>query len=356
MTPDEVVSKASARVCLFGDHQDYLELPIIACAINRFIEMRGVPNDSDMFHFEMLDMNSTRSFSINETFDILERGDHIASVLRVLRRYDCIPTKGYTITIKGDIPINAGLSSSSAFVIAWIRFLLKAFGSSEKITDALIAKIAHDAEVVEHKAPGGKMDHYSIALGDIIFLKTDESNAFVRIKKSIDGLIVAESGIAKDTEGVLSDLRGNALKAIKLVQESYTDFDLQKAKLMDMEKYAHVLTSALRSYFYAAIKNHTITQEAYIVLQEENIDYQKLGELMNQHHEVLRDSLKITTPKIDAMIKAALEAGAYGAKIVGSGGGGSICVISPTAKQESIISAIKEVSQEKAYVVDVISA
>ncbi len=355
MIPNELVSKASARVCLFGDHQDYLELPIIACAINRFIEMRGVANDSNMFQIDLIDMNSTRSFSINETFNILKGGDHIASVLRVLRRYDCVPTKGYTITVKGNIPINAGLSSSSAFVIAWIRFLLKAFGSSEKITDAFIAKVAHQAEVLEHKAPGGKMDHYSIALGDIIFLKTDASNEFVRIKKSIEGLIVAESGIAKNTVGLLGDLKENALKAIKMVQKSYASFDLHQAKLMDVEKYSYVLPKDLRPYFYAAIKNHTITQEAYVVLKEENIDYRNLGELMNQHHEVLRDSLKITTPKIDAMISAALEAGAYGAKIVGSGGGGSICVISPMEKQEKVISAIQEVSQEKAYVVDVVS-
>ena len=44
---------------------------------------------------------------------------------------------------------------------------------------------------------------------------------------------------------------------------------------------------------------------------------------MNGHHEVLRDLLKITVPRIDAMVNAALKAGAYGAKIVGSGGGGS---------------------------------
>ena len=36
--------KASGRICLFGDHQDYLELPIIACAINRSIRLEAKPN------------------------------------------------------------------------------------------------------------------------------------------------------------------------------------------------------------------------------------------------------------------------------------------------------------------------
>ena len=65
--------------------------------------------------------------------------------------------------------------------------------------------------------------------------------------------------------------------------------------------------------------------------------------------------LKITTPKIDAMIEAALSAGAYGAKIVGSGGGGSICAIAPEEKQQSVVDAIKRVSKENAYLVEVTS-
>ena len=39
----EVMYKAPGRICLFGDHQDYLGLPIIACAINRFVEVSIFP-------------------------------------------------------------------------------------------------------------------------------------------------------------------------------------------------------------------------------------------------------------------------------------------------------------------------
>ena len=33
--------KAPARICLFGDHQDYLGLPVIACSIARFINLKA---------------------------------------------------------------------------------------------------------------------------------------------------------------------------------------------------------------------------------------------------------------------------------------------------------------------------
>ena len=77
-----------------------------------------------------------------------------------------------------------------------------------------------------------------------------------------------------------------------------------------------------------------ITQNALIALNEDILNYETIGALMNEHHSVLKNILKITTPKIDNMIEAALEAGAYGAKIVGSGGGGSICAIS--SKQNKV--------------------
>ena len=42
-----MISKAPARICLFGDHQDYLGLPVIACAIDKYIIVEGKPNHSN---------------------------------------------------------------------------------------------------------------------------------------------------------------------------------------------------------------------------------------------------------------------------------------------------------------------
>lgn len=351
----EVKMIAPGRICLFGDHQDYLGLPVIACAINRFVEIKGVPNQSNSFQFEFPDLNSSRKISIDQDFKVLKEGDHLASVLRVVQRYGCMVSEGFDIGIKGNIPVNAGLSSSSAVVVAWTRFLLNTFGCDQEVTNDLIARIAYEAEVVEQNSPGGRMDQYTIALGDIIFLETDDNANYQKIGNQLDGLIIGESGIPKNTVGLLGDLRGKALQSIEVVQNKVPNFDLQKAVLPDIEKYSHLLTEELKAYFYAAIKNYTITQEALKALKQSTIDYSKVGHLMNEHHRVLKEVLKITTPKIDAMIDAALEAGAYGAKIVGSGGGGSICALAPKEKQQDVINSIAAVGKDS-YAVKVTSA
>ena len=345
----EVMYKAPGRICLFGDHQDYLGLPIIACAINRFVEVSAISNESELFHLIMPDLKTSRSFSIHENFDRLEPGDHFASTIRVVKRYGCFPDIGHTVTLRGEIPINAGLSSSSAIVIAWTRFLLKTFGCSQEVTHELIAKIAHESEVLEHNSPGGKMDQYTIALGGMIFLQTNETTSFTKIDSLLEGLVVGESGIPKNTLGLLGDLKEKALSSIETVQKHYATFNIADATLLDVENYSDLLSKELKPFFFAAVKNHLITKEALLILNEESLNYQLIGDLMNAHHTVLKDILKITTPKIDAMIDAALKAGAYGAKIVGSGGGGSICALTSIENQQQVINSIMKAGAKNAY-------
>ena len=54
----------------------------------------------------------------------------------------------------------------------------------------------------------------------------------------------------------------------------------------------------------------------------------------------LKNNLKITVPEIDQMIDIAIENGAYGAKIIGSGGGGSVLILSNENQQENIINKL----------------
>jgi len=349
MHPEKITIVAPSRICLFGDHQDYLGLPVIACAINRQITLTAEKNNSIEFIFSLPDINSKRKFAIDEAFEKLQSGDFFASVLRRVKKYGCIPNEGYNITIQGNIPVNAGVSSSSAIVVAWASFLLNTFGSDREITSEFIAQVAYESEVLEHNSPGGKMDQYTIGLGNIIFIETGDHFNYQLIGKELDGLVLGESGVTKDTLGLLASVKSNALKAIEIVKKNVSSFDLDRATLKDFEDSSHFISDELKPYFYASIQNHFITQKALLELKKENINLKVIGKLMNEHHAILRDDLNITVPRIDAMIDAALDAGAYGAKIVGSGGGGCIVAISPKGKEIEISNAIKDAGGKNAY-------
>jgi galactokinase len=344
---------APGRTCLFGDHQDYLGLPVIACAINRYISLNAVENSTSILRIQLPDINKERIIDIHEKFILLDKRDYFKSSLKVLRRYGCIPDMGYDITIKADLPINAGLSSSSALIVAWIRFLLQAFGSNQKITAELIAKLAYEAEVLEHEEPGGFMDQYTISLGNVIFLETGDKVSFTPLRNQLDGLIIGESGIKKETIGTLVDIKEKSLKAIEYVTSSNPKFDLKSATIEAYESYKNHIPKELRPYFYAALKNHSITLKAKTELKKDKLNMSYIGTLINEHHLVLKDILKITVPLIDSMIENAIEAGAYGAKIVGSGGGGSIVALVPKEKEDKVISALMRAGAKAAYNVKV---
>lgn len=348
-----ITIETPGRICLFGDHQDYLHLPVIACAINRKMFLSAKKNNSERFEISMPDISNQRNINIYETFDVLEPNDFIASALRVVKRYGCVPNTGYNIEIKSEIPINAGISSSSALVVAWVHFLLEAFGAHKKITSQFIGQLAYEAEVLEHKAPGGRMDEYTIAIGNIIYIDTSKDSDFKTIGSQLDGLILAESGIPKETIGLLSHVKTNALKSIDLVTKSYPSFDIKTATMEDYDNYKKNIPKELVPYFYAAIKNHIITQKALKAFGEKSLNPIEIGKLMTEHHNVLKDFLKITVPKIDEMINSALSAGAYGAKIVGSGGGGSIVALAPLDKKDMVINALLENGAKAAYEVSV---
>ena len=92
----------------------------------------------------------------------VQKDDYLVIALKVLRRHGCIPNSGYNILISGDIPINAGLSSSSVLTIAWINFLVAAFGIDGQFNSIRLAKLAYETEVIERNSSGGKMDQFTI--------------------------------------------------------------------------------------------------------------------------------------------------------------------------------------------------
>ena len=53
----KIISKAPGRICLFGDHQDYLDLPVIACSIDRMMQLEAIENGCNFFEVIFSDLN-----------------------------------------------------------------------------------------------------------------------------------------------------------------------------------------------------------------------------------------------------------------------------------------------------------
>ena len=86
-----------------------------------------------------------------------------------------------------------------------------------------------------------------------------------------------------------------------------------------------------------------------MILKQTPLDHKRIGALLTEHQGILRDILKISTPKIDRMMDEALNAGALGGKINGSGGGGCMFAYAPE-NAERVAEAVGRAGG-KAYIV-----
>lgn len=345
----QVQIKAPARVCLFGDHQDYLGLPVIACAINRYITITATPNNSKKFNIELPDLNKSRSFLCYDPFELLESRDYFGSAIRVLKRNGISIDRGFDVTITGDVPINAGLSSSSALTVAWVTFLIKAFDSLTNYSAVSIGHLAYLAECVEHRESGGRMDQYTSAIGGSIHINTKADKSFNELHFPAAELIIAESGVPKETVAGLANLNSKAQEALALIKKEYPYFEISSINSGNYLEYDALVTKDLKPFYKAAFKNHNITQAALKELNGKNPSLKNLGILMYAHHLILKTLLNITTPEIDSLINTAMNNGAYGAKIVGSGGGGCIAICAPVEHKQHLINKLQAAGAKAAY-------
>jgi galactokinase len=333
------------RICLFGEHQDYLHLPVIASAISLRISIDGSRSTDKIIKINLPDINGYESFDCSGSAEYTAERDYFKSSFNVLLRNSYTFSSGVNCSVHGEIPINAGTSSSSALIVTWINFLTRMSDQGIVLEPKQLARLAYEAEVLEFLEPGGMMDQYTTAVGGIIALDFNNKTKVSPVNAKLKTFVLGNSNEPKDTKGILSRVKDQMIKVNNLITEHDTGFSLKKVKYEEIVKYSDILTKDQLKLLKGTIINRDITREARKELNNENPDHKKLGYLLNEHQDVLREVLQISTPKIDRMIKDAINAGAYGAKINGSGGGGCMFAYAPD-NPEKVKKAIENVEAD----------
>ncbi|MFX0134526.1 MAG: mevalonate kinase [Candidatus Hodarchaeota archaeon] len=329
--------KAPGRICFFGEHQDYLGLPVISAAISLYIHIKAKLNKEKRFNLNFKDLNKKESISLDgQELKYQNDRDYIRSAYNVLLRKGYSFNQGYDCRIYGDIPISAGAASSSALTVAWVVFLLNTIET--KLTLPEIADIAHTAEVIEFHESGGKMDHITSVFGNLLYIMTKEQIFIENLNAKIKKVVLGDSMEKKTTVDDLLRVKTQVLEGLKDLKQNIPIFDLKTTKLNKIEKYLD--NSETSKTILANIINRDLTQEAKTLLKNENFDKKKLGKLLNEHHIQLSENLGVSTKKINSMIDAALAAGALGCKINGSGFGGTMFAYAP-GDEKKVAQAIK---------------
>ena len=234
---------------------------------------------------------------------------------------DLSAVPGLDLFIDSDVPVGVGLGSSAALETAVAVALNDAW---QLALDSLsLAKVAHKAENSVVRRDTGLGDHIPSLLGEdnsaILFdSRTLDSDpvAFTLATRGLS-LLVIDTGIERDADfaskryvereevvdllGVTS-LRELAPKSLPDHRDKLSETSYRRAQ--------HILN-----------ENQRVLDAAKILRQE---GPESLGEILTASQASLRDDYDASTREIDLAIETALSQGAFGARIVGVGGSGSV--------------------------------
>jgi len=345
---------APGRICLFGEHQDYLQLPVITAAINRRVELTATPRNDMKIVIDLPDIKSQEILDISAETELeySAQRDYFKSVYNVLFRKGLRIKQGYNCTVRGKIPINSGTSSSSALNNVWCRFLLE-IGDNilpKWKGKAMTGHFSYLAEVEEFGEPGGKMDQLATAVGEVLHIDFSNNCKITELPTKLGSFVLGDSQEPKDTMHILASTKAPALSAAEKIKTKLPDFEFTTFSLEQLQQYSHLITDTEMVVMEGMLHNRNICREALLEMHKPDIDHRKIGKMLTQHHRYLADNLQISTPKIEIMLEAALNAGALGGKINGSGGGG--CMFAYAPKDPEKVAKAIENAGGKAYIIN----
>jgi galactokinase len=321
----QAVVRAPGRVNLIGEHTDYNDGFVLPASIDRFIWYAGRRREDRRVRAYALDFHAQAEFSLDHLArdEQLPWSNYLRGVLKFLEA-EGHPLPGADIVYGGDVPREAGLSSSAAVEVGAAALWQGLAGL--RADPVYLAKLARRAENEFVGVPCGIMDQFVSALGKqdhALFLDCrDLTHRHVPLPSDVR-IVVCNSGVKRalaqsEYEVRLKQCRQAVaqLGTAGLAVKSLRDVDEE-----DLEMAASTLTEVLLKRARHVVTENRRVREAALALEEGDLEH--VGDLMNQSHESLRDDYEVSSRELDVLVELALrQPGAFGARMTGAGFGG----------------------------------
>lgn len=387
------VCRAPGRVNLIGEHTDYNGLPVLPMTIGQDIRIAFASRadgrvricDTDQ-RFPVAEF--ANGFQIEPSQQGAWENYAKAAISGINGHVKSARLPGMDMLVCGTVPISAGLSSSSALVVAcalaYLRVLEKEL--ERDISRLALAELMAEAEHYVGTRGGG-MDQAVILLGqenaackidfhplhvenvplfdDHVFVvcnslvtasKTGEMlhkyNAGPRLCRLICALVQREAQEEFGDEirlARLGDLvRGHLCLTDKEVGELFERvLSAERMPLADAARRLKVTPEKIRTLWLGDLRepeggfglkaraHHQLTEYQRVEAARDALlagDAARLGSLMNASHESCAKNYEISCPELEMLVGIARKAGALGSRLTGAGFGG--CTVNLLARKD----------------------
>ncbi len=278
-----ISASAPAKTILFGEHAVVYGQPAIAVPVSGLRAFAEVHPGSGGLRITSADLD------IPVVIDT-EAVDHALALTArlVLKALDAAPPEAI-ISIRSDIPIASGLGSGAAVSTALARALCARLGRT--IETAALNDLIYEVEKIHHGTPSG-IDNTVIVYERPVYFVRGQPIETLRIGAPFT-LLIGDTGKSASTRSAVAGVR-----------ELY-DHDPQTIQpvLDEIGELVRQARMAIECGYHAV-----------------------MGHLMTRNHLLLR-KLTVSSPELDALVEAALGAGALGAKLSGGGRGGNMIAL-----------------------------
>ena len=308
--------RAPGRVNLIGEHTDYTGGDAMPIATDRHTALTAEPAATVELRSEALGATGRfdpAGFEADGTWL-----DYVKGVYHVLHDagYDPGGVRG---TLGGDLPLGSGLSSSASLELAVLAFLDSAYdlGLDRR-------ELARFGQRVENEYVGvdcGIMDQFAVALcreGRALHIDTGtHSSEPVPIPPDAR-VLVFHTGVERELVDSAYNQRYSTVVAAleRLGRESsktVTDADLSTLPATERRRMG-----------YLRRENRRVV-EARDALVAGDLD--RFGEVLVTAHRDIAENYEASCPELDFVVRTAVDAGAYGARLTGAGWGGAAIAI-----------------------------
>lgn len=349
---------APGRVNLIGEHIDYIGLSVFPMALNRGITLVfRARRDTCIRVASSLPEHEPREFALSTELTPYgggDWGDYVkAGALAALTAGPGL-SRGMDAYVDSTLPAAAGLSSSSALVVAVLLALLEV--NHVRAERSELMGIAARAERFVGTRGGG-MDH-AICLGaragtaaridfDPVRVTHVPFTPEWRWLVAFSGVRAAKSAAAQAVYNQRTEECQEALERVWQAMgeseqpPSYRTLIARHAQYELLGQAFLCLPRLLHDRFRHVVTEAYRVHDAVAALRANDEGW--FGQLMIESHMSLRKDYNVSAEELDALVLAAQDARAVGARLTGAGFGGSVVVLVGTPRFAPVRAALEHV-------------
>jgi len=334
-----VAASAPGRVNLIGEHTDYNGGPVLPMAVARRTTAVAGPADPGLLEIVSAADGVVSRFLYKEDAGT-GWGRYLIGVARELTSRGVVPAGfGARVAVASEVPVGAGLASSAALTVAATQALAALVDA--RLAPRTVADIAYHAEYDHVGVRCGRMDQTIAVLGRRAHALLFDCATLETAQIPFDGrLLLVDTRVRHElAASAFNERRAQceaALERLRTVRPGLAG--LAEWPATELARLRRLLPEPLRRRALHVVRETARTRLAARELRGRRL--RAFGRLMYQSHDSCRRLYECSAPELDLVVRAARQAGAWGARMTGAGWGGAALVLVDPKREAVIARAI----------------